>query len=216
VRDNQPPPDASPDAALTCTVRDTIESCGASCTRCPPATDRATPTCDGIACGLSCTGGAPKCTDGSCSRLTWTFGSNMVDGLVLLAPAGINLAVRNRDGNLALAIDVPQLQGNEVHLQVPVCLTGDVQLQTRTLSATIFIADVPDSIDQYYMQASVPSPMTGAILKQASVPGGVTFIYSAPLSGSQFSNTTTTVVFQIGTLGKSFSGTIWVDDIEIE
>jgi hypothetical protein len=33
---------------------------------------------------------------------------------------------------------------------------------------------------------------------------------------SQFANTATTVVFQAGSLGAQFSGTLWFDDIKIQ
>jgi len=104
--------------------------------QCPEANDRQTPTCNGTACDTSCTNAAPKCTDNSCSRLTWTFDSNMLDGITPRAPAGLTLAVRNHAGNLALAIDVTNL--SEISFTIPLCLSGSVQLQTKMLSATVF------------------------------------------------------------------------------
>lgn len=202
------------DAPLVCTLHDTINSCGATCARCASASDRQTPTCDGMSCGLSCTNAAPKCSDNSCSRLTWTFDSNMLDGITPRAPAGLTLAVRNHAGNLALAADVTNL--TEISFTVPICLSGNLQLQTKTLSATVFFEGPVSMGDQFYMQTSMPAPMNGAFLTQKSLPSGSYVTYSAPISLSQFANTATGIVFQAGTLGQQFSGTIWFDDIRIQ
>jgi hypothetical protein len=62
----------------------------------------------------------------------------------------------------------------------------------------------------------MPAPMDNAFLTTISLPSLTYVPYSTPLSMSQFSNTATTMVFQAGTLGQHFSGTIWFDDIKIQ
>lgn len=203
------------DGPVACTVHDTIDSCGAACAKCAPADDRQMPTCDGTKCDVACLNAAPKCTDGSCARLAWTFDSNMVDGITPRAPSGLQLAVRNHAGNLALAADVTDL--TEISFTVPVCLSGSLQLQTRTLTATVYFdGDDTNGTAQYYLQTSVPAPMNGAYLTTQELPSRAYITYSAPLSMSQFANTATNIVFQAGTLGAHFSGTIWFDDIKIQ
>jgi len=206
---------AGGDGSTACVVHDTIDSCGAACAKCTPADDRQMPTCDGAKCDVACLNAAPKCTDNSCARLAWTFDSNMLDGITPRAPNGLVLAVRNHAGNLALAADVTDLL--EISIMVPVCLSGNLQLQTKTLSATVYFDGGDTSgTAQYYLQSSVPAPMTGAYLTQQALPSRAYVTYSAPLSMSQFANTATSIVFQAGTLGAHFSGTIWFDDIKIQ
>lgn len=166
-------------------------------------------------CDLACSNAAPKCTDNTCSRLTWSFDANMLDGITPRAPNGLQLAVRNHAGNIALAIDVTNL--TEISFTIPICVSGTVQLQTRTLTASVFFdGDSTNDTKQYYVQSSIPSPMNGAYLTTLALPSLQYVAYSAPLSMSQFSNTATTLVFQAGTLGQHFSGTIWFDDIKIQ
>jgi hypothetical protein len=217
--------DASPDAAgaidatpgidaTTCTVHDTIQSCGPSCDVCTATGEREVATCNGVACGTACVGDAPRCSDNTCSRLLFDFDSNTLEGATPRAPQGLQLAVRNQAGNLALAIDVTNL--TEVSFQVPVCISGTVNLTPRTLTARVFFEGGNSTGAQYYVQASVPDPVTGAFLGSQSFASGSYMTFSAPLSMSQFSNTTTSVTFQAGTFGAQFSGTIWFDDIKIQ
>lgn len=202
------------DAPEVCTIHNTIDSCGPSCAKCTAASDRETATCDGVACGATCKNAAPKCSDSSCSRLAWTFDSNMLDGITPRAPNGLALAVRNHAGNVALATDVQHL--SEISFRVPVCLSGTLPLQTRTLTASIFLEGGTATGDQYYIQTSVPSPMTGAYLTTKAIPSGSNITYSAPISMSQFAMTATDITFQVGSLGADFSGTIWIDDIKVQ
>ena len=202
------------DGTAACTVHDTIDSCGAACVKCPAADERQTPTCNGTACGIACLNAAPTCSDNSCSRLTWAFDSNMLDGITPRAPNGLMLAVRNHAGNLALAIAVTNL--TEVSFTVPICASGNLQLQNKTLTASVFFEGGNTAGDQYYVQTSVPSPMTGAFLATKALPSGSYITYSTPMNMSQFANTATTVVFQAGSLGAQFSGTLWFDDIKIQ
>jgi hypothetical protein len=58
--------------------------------------------------------------------------------------------------------------------------------------------------------------MNNAYLTQQGVAGNAYITYTAPLSMSQFSNTATNLMFQAGTFGAQFSGTIWFDDIKIQ
>jgi hypothetical protein len=203
---------AQPDAAPVCTVQNTVDSCGPTCTKCT-STGRGQPSCDGTSCGTVCAPGA-ACSDQSCPRFEWTFDSNSLDDVVPLAPAGLSLAVRNHAGNLALAIPVTNL--SEISFKVPVCLSGNVQLQTRTLSATIFLEGGTATGDQYYMQTSTPRPMNGAFLLNKPLSSGSYITYTAPMSASTFANTATDVVFQVGSFGAQFTGTIWIDDIKIQ
>ena len=205
---------ASVDAQNTCTIHDTVESCGATCEACPPAAGRKVPICNGTTCEVACARAAPACTDGSCSQLTWSFDSNSLEGITPRAPAGLVLAVRNHNGNLALGIDVANLA--EVSFKVPICLSGNIQLQTKTLTAKVFFDGGTATGNQYYVQTSVPAPMTGAYLVSTSMASGIQVTYSAPITMSQFANTATDVVFQAGSFGAQFSGTVWFDDITIE
>jgi hypothetical protein len=206
-----PDPDARPQV---CLIHDTVDSCGASCARCPPAGDREVATCDGMLCGIACAGSAPRCTDNSCARLAWTFDSGALDGITPRAPETLVLTVRDHGGNPALAIDVIDLF--EVQFTVPICLSGSVALTTRTLTATVmFDGEIPSG-PQYYLQTSIPEPMTGAYLAGIDLESGSYYHYSAPLSASQFAGAATTIVFQAGTLGAHFSGTLWFDDILVQ
>ena len=113
--------------------------CGSSCTVCS-APNRATPTCTSGMCGTSCIGGAPKCSDGSCSRLSWTFDSTDLDGVAATAGA-TTFAVRTLGGNMALAVDATNL--TNVNVVVPVCHTGFVDLGTKTLSFRAYFDGTP-------------------------------------------------------------------------
>jgi len=204
----------------SCPDPTSVTSCGAACVACPGGGEREVPTCDGTQCGLGCFANAPRCNDDSCSRLGWDFTSNMLDGATPRAPAGLVLAVRNHNGNLALAIDVADLQATqEVSFVVPICVTGTIDIVSKNLTATIFFDDPSLGTtggEQFFFQASVPDPKNGAFLKQFGVAANASFQYVAPLSLSQFSNTATSVTFQAGTFGGPFHGTIWFDDIAIE
>jgi hypothetical protein len=215
LAEDAPSDDAVTNDVAGCTVHDTIESCGASCTSCPPAADdRQVPICSGTACETACVNAAPRCTDNSCSRLVWAFDSNTIDGIIPRAPAGLRMAVRNHGGSLALAVDVTNL--TEVSFIVPICKTGNLQLQTKTLSTTVFFEGGDPVGNNFYVQASTPSPRTGAYLVNKSLPAGISVVISAPMSMSQFANMATDVVFQAGTATAQFSGTIWFDDIKIQ
>lgn len=207
------PAEQVPDAS-TCTVHDTIASCGASCEVCKATNDREQATCDGTSCGVACISGL-TCTNNTCARLVWDFSSNGPDGVTVVSPVGLTGAVRNHNGNLAYAIDVTSL--GEIMVTVPVCLGGDVQLQTKTLIATFTFDGGPDSnLEEYYVQGSIPSPMSGAFVGTKGLRPRVAGAYAAPISMSSFANTAAQVTFQLGTYGAQFSGTIWVDDIKIE
>jgi hypothetical protein len=190
-----------------------VESCGAACTTCPATDERTVPTCDGTSCGTACVGGAPTCSDGSCSRLAFDFSSNTLDGLISRAPAGLVLAVRNHAGNLALAIDVTDL--TEVSFQIPVCLGGSVNFTDKAVSASVMFDGGTATGDQFYVTASVPEPGSGSSLDLASYPANLSKTYQSNLALSQFSNTTTSITFQAGTFGQQFTGTIWFDDLTL-
>lgn len=202
------------DAPAACRIHDTVESCGAACVACPAAGDREIARCNGTACEVGCADSAPTCSDDSCARMAWTFDSNQLDGIAPRAPLGLRLVVRNHDGNLALAADVTNL--SEISFTIPICLSGNIQLQTKTLSATVYFEGGTTTANDYFVQASVPAPRTGAYLATKSLSSNATFTYSSPISMSQFANTATDIVFQAGSLGVQFSGTIWFDDIKVQ
>src|SRR5258707_4791343 len=105
----------------------------------------------------ACMVGAPSCTDSSCSRFTWTFDAGTLDGITPRAPTDLVLTVRDHAGNPSLAIDVIDLF--EIQFTVPICLSGTIGLQTKTLSATVmFDGEIPSG-PQYYLQTSMPEPM---------------------------------------------------------
>jgi hypothetical protein len=193
---------------------DTPQACGPSCVACEVSGDRAVPTCDGTACGFACKNDAPACSDNTCSRTLWTFESGMVDGITPRTPNGLALAVRNFNGAQALAIDTQNLA--ELSFRIPVCLSGVVDARQKTFSMQVFFQGGSAGSEQYYVQASVPSPQTGAYIGQTGVAGQVWTTYTAPLGASQFSGTCSDVTVQAGTYGGAFAGTIWFDDIKIE
>src|SRR5688572_29375791 len=135
--ENQAEPDAAtpePDAPVAaCTIHDTVQSCGATCAVCPqPA--RAMPTCNGTACGFTCNVAGPRCSDDSCSRLRFDFESNSIEDIRAKTP-NLPLAVRNKNGTLALAIDLTSLF--VIQIAIPVCLAGTIDVHTRTMRARI-------------------------------------------------------------------------------
>jgi hypothetical protein len=198
-----------------CRDRTSLDSCGTQCQSCQVTGDRAIATCDGNSCGFTCKSNAPKCTDGSCSRLLWSFDSGSVDGVFPRAPAGLQLAVRNFNGDPALAADVNQL--TEISFNVPICLSSAIDLRTRTLSFRVFFDGTPTPAGNFFIQASAPQPQTNAYLGQLGTAGsGMWTTYSEPLSKSTFSGSMAEVTIQAGTYGAQFSGTVYFDDIRIQ
>jgi hypothetical protein len=213
--DATPPLDDAPDAT-TCTIHDTVQSCGPACLACP-APARGTPTCNGTACGLSCgSATGPRCGDGSCTQFVFDFESNTLEDIHVRAPAGHPIAVRTKDGSLALAIDVASLPP-AIHIGVPVCLTDTVDAHARTLRARIlFDGGELSTQQQYYINVSQPTASGPQFLEFIGAFPRVWTDYSGPLSKSQFSNTLDVINFELGTFGARFSGTIWMDDITIQ
>jgi hypothetical protein len=214
VADSTPQQDAevpAPDAPSTCTIHNTVQSCGATCAVCP-TNDRATASCNGTACGLTCNDTGPRCSDDSCSRLAFDFESNTLEDVRARSPSNLPLAVRNKDGTLALAIDLASLTPG-IQFTVPVCLTGTVDVHTRTLKARVmFDGGEPSTIGQYYVQAGQG---TKSLAFKDFAPR-MWLPYTAQMSVSQTSNAVTEIVFEAGTFGAAFAGTIWFDDITIE
>jgi hypothetical protein len=194
---------------------DTVQACGLSCVACEVSGDRAVPTCDGTACGFACKGGAPTCSDNTCSRTLWDFESGSVDGITPRTPNGLALAARNFNGAGAMAIDVASL-GTEISFRIPVCLSGVVDVRSKTFSLQVFFQGAAPGGEQYYVQASVPSPQTGAYLGNRGIAAQMWTAFSAPLDASQFSGTCSDVTVQVGSYGAAFAGTIWFDDLKIE
>ena len=200
--------------AQLCPDPTSINSCGATCAVCSSTGEREMATCDGTACGIACRDGAPRCSDNSCSRTVFDFNSMTVEGATPRAPNGLTLAVRTFMGSPALALDVTSL--TEVSFRIPVCLSGNVPFSTKTLSAKIYFDGPATTGGQYFVQASTPAPQTGAFVGTMSLDARAFIVYTAPLSMSTFSAMTTDVVFQAGSYGAPFAGTIWFDDIKIE
>jgi hypothetical protein len=189
-----------------------MNSCGPSCQICTVSSDREVPTCDGMSCGTACRNGDPRCTDDKCSRLLWNFDSGSLDGITARESPG--LTVRSFNGNMALGVDISQL--TEISFTLPICLSGTVDLRSKTFSFRVFFSGTDSGGPQYYMQSSVPAPQNGAYLDTINVASGVWTPYSSPLSKSSFSGTTTSITIQAGTLGAVFVGTIWFDDFKVQ
>jgi hypothetical protein len=157
-----------------------------------------------------------KCGEGSCSHLVWNFDSGGLDGITFRASSGQPLAVRVFDGDKALAVDVAQLNVlPEVSFALPVCAASTVDLSARTLSFRVYFDGTPPSSYEFYVDASVPESDTGGYLDQISAGTGAWTDYSSPLSKSPFSSSTKQITIRAGSVGGSFTGTIWFDDFEI-
>lgn len=206
--------DASPGDTGSCSDHASPMSCGPTCAVCQGAGGRQVATCDGTSCGLACADTAPRCSDNSCSKVSWTFEDGTLDGITPRQPNNLAIAVRSHLGSMALAMDVVNL--TEVSFTMPICVTGNANFASKTLTAKVFYEGGTSTGQQFYVQASVPQPTTGDFLAQQGVAANVTETFTAAMSASAMSNATTTVVFQAGTLGQPFSGTIWFDDIAIQ
>lgn len=159
----------------------------------------------------------PQCSTGACSRLSWTFDSGELEGVEFLDPSGQPLAVRKFDGSYALAVDVGQLNAVPgISFTLPVCNAGDVDLTSKSLTFRVYFDGTPASQSNFYVQAALPDPSSGAFLDQIGASTGVWTDYSSRLNLSPNSNATTTITIQAGSLGGAFSGTIWFDDILID
>lgn len=193
---------------------DTVDACGVGCVTCQVTSARAMPTCDGNACGSVCKGGASRCSDSSCSQVVFDFQAGSLDGIT--APPGVPLAVRNFNGAQALAVDTMELNQGELRFKIPVCLSGVLDVKSRVFKMQVFFQGGNTTGQQYYVQASVPSPQTGAFIGSSGFEAQRWTPFSAPLSGSQFSATTSEITIQLGSYGASFAGTVWFDDIKLE
>lgn len=216
VKDQTPAQIDAPaaDAPGTCTGN-TIEACGASCQACVAPSDRSVAACSGSACTFACEDNAPSCSDNSCSKLAWTFEDGQLSGATATQPSDLALAVRGLNGDMAIAMDRTAING-ELRIRIPLCLSGNLDLRSRTLSVQTFFQGGDPTGEQYYIQASVPSPQTGAFLGSRGVQANMWVTLSAPFSMSQFSETSSDLVIQLGSYGAAFSGTIWLDDISIQ
>ena len=131
-----------------------------------------------------------------------------------MTPANLPLSVRTFNGSPALAADTPQLIG--ITFTIPICLSGSVDLHTKTLSMMVFFDEAPATPgDQFYLQTSIPGTSPG-YLTQVGAAAGTWIAYSAPLSLSSFSVSATQITVQAGSYGGAFSGTIWFDNILIQ
>ncbi|HUS27162.1 MAG TPA: hypothetical protein VMZ53_01600 [Kofleriaceae bacterium] len=215
--DAAPQGDGHIDAVNTCTVHDQLASCGAQCAVCStPSSDRMVATCDGTACGTACVGGAPRCTDMSCSRILFNFESD-TQGTVLVSPSGLAVNRRTHNGSMALAFDfTSNLANTQLEFHVPVCVTGTVNQSAKTLKADVYFEGGADAGEQYYIQGSVPTPTAGNYLGTQGAAHNVTVAYSSAMSASAGSAAFNDITFRIGSFGGAFTGTVWVDNIRIE
>jgi|GEM_PF-2635640 len=188
--------------------------CGSSCQVCP-VPDRAIALCTNSKCETSCVGGAPKCTDGTCARLSWTFDSMDLDGITVTGGAP---TIRSLDGNPALAVDTTSLA--TISLTVPICRTSSVDLSTKTVSFRAYFDGTPyysPNPGQFALDASDPMTSSGAgYLGVESVGQGAWIPYSSALSLSTSSQTTAAVTLRAFSWGAQFSGTVWIDDILVQ
>jgi hypothetical protein len=164
--------------------------------------------------GDICQNPSLECSDGSCSQLAWNFDSLLVAGV----SSDLPLAVRQFDGGPALALDIAQLnQVNQVSITLVICATGNVDLRSKRLSFRVYFQGVPQSTHELMVQAWLPARPANDARLGAVVPAtGTWTTFSAALSESAFSGSTTTIAIEAATTGVAFSGTIWFDDIRIQ
>jgi hypothetical protein len=139
----------------------------------------------------------------------------MLDGVVMrTAP----LVVRTFDNTYALGVDVAQLNVIEVSFSLPICLSGGIDLSSKTFSFRAFYYDgnPPGNQGQFYLQTALPTPQTNAYLDQIGLGSGQWVPYSTLMSKSSFSGNATTVTIQAGSYGAAFSGTLYFDDFKIQ
>jgi hypothetical protein len=204
--------DSGPDSG--CGLQNTVGSCGPRCEKCAEADDRTLPTCDGTSCGVTCRNPALKCSDDSCSQLSWNFDSGSLAGVASSFP----LAVRTFEGSKALAVDVAQLNVvPQITFSLPICGSGTLDLRAKTLSFRVYFQGLPESSGELVLAAWLPSrPTNGAFLGQIGPSTGTWSTFSAAMSESIFSGSTTTVMIEIATTGVGFSGTVWFEDFLIQ
>ena len=161
----------------------------------------------------SCQQQDAKCSDNSCARLLWTFDSGALDGLQSVS--GHTLAVRTFDGSAALAVDVVQLNQSEISFTLPICLTGTLNLSSKTLSFRVNFAGGPPTAGELYVGALLSGTSTGYISDIYPATGGW-ITYSDMLSKATQSSAAKTITIRIGSTGAPFSGTVWFDDFRIQ
>ena len=111
---------------------------------------------------------------------------------------------------MSLAVDVAQLNTlSEISFDLPVCLSGTLDLRTKKLTFRVYFEGSPASMYDFWVQAAVPTPKGGAYLDQIGAGTGMWTQYASPISKSMFSNAAATITIQAGSLGGSFTGTIW-------
>jgi hypothetical protein len=164
--------------------------------------------------GNTCGNPSLECSDSSCSQLAWNFDSGSLAGV----SSDLPLAVRQFDGSPALALDIAQLnQVNQVSITLVTCASGNIDLRSKTLSFRVYFQGVPQSTYELMIQAWLPERPANDALLGAVVPAtGTWTTFSAALSESAFSGSTTTIAIEAATTGVAFSGTIWFDDIRIQ
>jgi hypothetical protein len=204
--------DAAPDVPAC--AGDEIDGCGSACAVCDTTEDREVPVCTSGSCDVACKDGV--CSDQSCSKLIWQFGSGTVDGITARAPSGLALAVRNHLGSQALAADVTSL--TEISFRMPICVTGTATLANKTLSMDIFFEGGDPTGEQYYTQIAVPNapPNGDVIVSQLGVQAGMTKHATGTVPNTANAQAATEITVQAGTFGAAFSGTIWFDNITLQ
>ena len=203
------------DAAPVCSGG-TVEACGPACVACSSTDDREVPTCDGTMCGFSCLDSAPTCTDGSCSRLRWGFDSGNLEDVEAVTPPDLTLRAAAHLGSGALAVDVTSLSSS-ISFKFPLCNSGMIDFSSKFLRFDVFFDGGSPAGEQYFVQASVPTPMAGAYLgNQEGIQAGINTDLSFPFADSTSSSTAAEFTIQAGSFGAAFAGTIWFDNFRIE
>ena len=167
-----------------------------------------------VVCGAN----EPRCSDGRCAKLSWTFDSGSLEGITVRTSSGQPLAVRSFQGSPALALDVSQLNAfPELSFYAPVCASGTVDLSGKTLILSVYFDGAPPSQYNFFLQVAVPDPdVPNAFLDGAGPSTGAWLEYASPFSKSPNSSAVTKFTIQVGSLGLGFTGTIWFDDIKIQ
>jgi hypothetical protein len=160
---------------------------------------------------------APKCNDNSCSQLVFDFEDNTTEGIT--GQGGLAVMVGVHGGSKSLEIPATFPTSTSLFIDIPVCLSGAIDLSALTLSVTMFYEDAAAPAGgQYFFQPWAPSKAAGvaANFGTASVEANKPQTFTFPISKSTMSNNTPTIEFEFGTFGAAFTGTVWFDDIKIQ
>jgi hypothetical protein len=209
---------AGPLDAPSCGPSDQVDSCGVSCEKCTATGARTTPLCDGVSCQVGCGGNAPKCSDNSCSQLAFDFEDGTPGGATVSSGT---LRVASHDGSKALAVPATWTSTSQVAVFVtlPICLTGAVDLSKLALSFDVFYDDPgAPAGEQYYTEVWSPNrvnPNTSFVLT-SGITANTRKNLSGAMSSAAASSSAPTILFELGSFGASFAGTVWIDNIKLQ